>query len=509
MPKDGRVDASEGIGPSVGPPLHAGKPPGHNLSSSAKHCAHLIQQLRVAASVEHALMVQYLFAAYSLGGEHLKNDGDREMVAGWKILILNVAKEEMGHLLTVQNVLCLLGAEPDFGRESLLPFKLERLTIDSLIQYIWVEMPDGNSEPLDEVELILGKQRFERLKQKKSGDMNARHVGRLYNDIIKLIKDPRSIPDDCFHHQNFRLQASWDDWGRSYNYKAPASKFGDWLSKNQNFASDPSRMSAAQLELAPIIEGYKDALSRADVIVDRAATRSEAVAALSRVAEQGESSRKKDGSHLIRFAMILREWDDALQRNPAGWEPSYGLPDDPHTIVPDYIGSGSPIEWPLSKQWATLFNLRYRMLLIYLSHSFYLPAEGTMAQVRGAVIHKAFGEMYNLKAIANILVRLPLRSLDDPDRAGPPFEIPASLALPNTPGERWCLHRRLIKDALQQYGDLIEKTRELSTQLKALRLEPQEHLSYLGIAQEIDDKSAKWLDSMIGSTSKPQTMYAP
>ena len=111
---------------------------------------YLVQLLQIASSIEHALMVQYLFAAYSLGGEHVKEEGDRKMVAGWRNLILSVAKEEMGHLLTVQNVLCLLGAPVELTRENHpwhsdfypFEFRLERLTMESLTRYLHAEMHD-------------------------------------------------------------------------------------------------------------------------------------------------------------------------------------------------------------------------------------------------------------------------------------------------------------------------------------------------------------------------------
>ena len=47
---------------------------------------------------------------------------------------------------------------------------------------------------------------------------------------------------------------------------------------------------------------------------------------------------------------------------------------------------------------------------------------------RGAVMAKIFGEMYNIKTIAGILVVMPLTDKPgDKHRAGPPFEMPYSL----------------------------------------------------------------------------------
>src|SRR6478735_11809777 len=59
--------------------------------------------LTIAAQIEHSLMVQYLYAAYSLGGPQLGppvTDQQRNSVAAWRQIILSIAKEEMGHLVT-------------------------------------------------------------------------------------------------------------------------------------------------------------------------------------------------------------------------------------------------------------------------------------------------------------------------------------------------------------------------------------------------------------------------
>ena len=87
------------------------------------------------------------------------------------------------------------------------------------------------------------------------------------------------------------------------------------------------------------------------------------------------------------------------------------------------------IENRLSRRWAGLFNVRYRMLLTWLLHALTLtrrhPPPAT-AHLRGQIIHRVFGEMYNIKAIAEILVKLPLKEGQDrTERArvqsGPPL----------------------------------------------------------------------------------------
>ena len=58
---------------------------------------HLLMLLYFGAAIEHALMVEYLYAAYSIGGDQIPKE-HRKMVEGWRSSILSVAKEEMGHL---------------------------------------------------------------------------------------------------------------------------------------------------------------------------------------------------------------------------------------------------------------------------------------------------------------------------------------------------------------------------------------------------------------------------
>src|SRR5438105_3657530 len=104
--------------------------------------------LHVAAEIEHALMVQYLYAAYSLGGAAVSGPKHEE-ARHWREVILGIAKEEMGHLITVQNILRLIGGPLHLERED-YPFRsdfypfhftLEPATKSSLAKYVVAESP--------------------------------------------------------------------------------------------------------------------------------------------------------------------------------------------------------------------------------------------------------------------------------------------------------------------------------------------------------------------------------
>ena len=86
-----------------------------------EHREALIYMLCEAAELEHGLMCQYLFAAFSLKqdqAEGLTAD-ELEAVLRWRRVISHVASEEMLHLALVQNVLAAIGAAPHLSRPNL------------------------------------------------------------------------------------------------------------------------------------------------------------------------------------------------------------------------------------------------------------------------------------------------------------------------------------------------------------------------------------------------------
>jgi Ferritin-like len=99
-------------------------------------------------------MVQYLFAAYSLGGPQVP-EPHRPVVRAWQGTILGVAKEEMGHPVTVQNLHTALGLAPNLDRRDYpwgsefypFEFTLERLSPSTLATYVCAESPEGWEGP--------------------------------------------------------------------------------------------------------------------------------------------------------------------------------------------------------------------------------------------------------------------------------------------------------------------------------------------------------------------------
>ncbi len=431
--------------------------PGNIEFSPRDYIAYL---LSVDAEIEHCLMVQYLYAAYSLGGPQVPAEY-RAVVRNWKDIILGIAKEEMGHLISIQNSLRLIGAPLHMEREDYpwdvpfypFPFALEPLTLDSLAKYVYAEAPqdwDGGA---------LGKEIRARV-YKQAGATPVHHVAELFNTLIPLVQNPDYVPDDIFNPNTYAVQANWAEWGRGYH--------GGQRGNSQG--------APAQTP---------------DVLVEQQSNRDDMVTALQAIASQGENTEGATDSHFVRFLKIYVEMreliegkhldhDEWKQTRPeivppekwaqlkpesqlvkavkkSKWSPARAVATNPYVSLSDAqepeLG-GTKTTRITNKEailWAQLHNIRYRMLLTYLIHSFTLHGGLTNdgeRSPRGVIINATFGEMYSLRAISDILMQLPV-SADEKEKvyAGPPFQMPYTLSSPFGETNRWRGHLDLLTAA--------------------------------------------------------------
>ncbi len=302
---------------------------------------------------------------------------------------------------------------------------------------------------------------------------NIHHVATIYREIISILGDASRIPDDAFQPHTFRQQAAWDDWGKGYRPGPESPERPDAPAP-----SDPQAPASLEERTA-----Y--------VMVERMGTRTEALAALRKLAGQGEApevrtpSQDQDDepSHFTRFAAIYRDWVTLGE----GFAPARPVPRNPTTFEDaTRAGQGTFIEAPTSRRWAHLFNLRYRMLLTYLAHTYRLgrAASDRAPAPRGLTMHRVFAEMYNLKAIAGLLVRMPLLAPADPRRAGTCFEMPYSLALPDDEDDCWRLHADLLASALHLGGELVADA-------------PPEGRAYLAGLRDLDQQAMAWIRGLL------------
>src|SRR5437660_10544769 len=87
-----------------------------------EHREALIYMLCEAAELEHGIMCQYLFAAFSLkqsADEGGMSEAELAAVRRWRAQVSQVAVQEMLHLALVHNLLTAIGGPPHLVRPNL------------------------------------------------------------------------------------------------------------------------------------------------------------------------------------------------------------------------------------------------------------------------------------------------------------------------------------------------------------------------------------------------------
>ena len=202
---------------------------------------------------------------------------------------------------------------------------------------------------------------------------------------------------------------------------------------------------------------------------------------------------KDEPSHFVRFATIFHELQQ-IQKKKKDWSPSRRVATNPVVAERGQAIKGStPITAEPSRTWAALFNVRYRMLLSYLTHTFQLRRInlGKPDDLRPAIMSKVFGEMYNIKAIAGILVRLPIGGGKDPERAGPPFQMPYTLVLPASEADIWRQHRDLVTSSQKLVSALLDPN------MKHHKDETADGRQYLAVLRDLDLQSIAFIDEVL------------
>jgi hypothetical protein len=164
----------------------------------------LVRLLRESAQIEHALMVQYLYAAFSVKSQYFGIVG--AAIAN-PMGLLGIAIQEMQHLRFVSDLLRDLGAAPNLTSQDFpfdhdiypFPLNLERLSRQSLAKYVYTEAPAAEVTPTPGTHDPFLEALFETL-----GDLRPNHLGSVYGAVITLVRDvaaspPFALPDLSGH----------------------------------------------------------------------------------------------------------------------------------------------------------------------------------------------------------------------------------------------------------------------------------------------------------------------
>jgi hypothetical protein len=406
-----------------------------------------VNLLQIAAEVEHALMAQYLYAAYSLDEAFEQGDGETTRVVDrWKRDIRTIARQEMAHFITVQNLLIALGAEVYVNRENNFsehpdqypfPVKMEPFALDTLARYVATESPIideiADQTTRDLVRKIL--RRADRSDMEVKTKVN--RVGLLYTALYWLFlksdsaQGPWRMPNalrGCMHDSLKDVHLKDSDFVPIREYEQFCADSGEW-------------------------EAFEDSFH-----VGQADPRLRALRAIRWIMIQGEgpagAACNDTESHFCRFLRIYQE----LERDARLARAARPVPVNP--VVPDTartepIAQGAQaITHPESKLWANLFNVRYQMLLLDILLALSTNRQGPDGNLRKQLTSWAAShEMEYLKQIGQLLPTLP-RALGSKGRAGAPFEI---VMLPTDSTKRWDQQRVLIEGS----NELVKRLKKM------------------------------------------------
>jgi CDGSH-type Zn-finger protein len=350
-----------------------------------EHREALIYMLCEAAELEHGIMCQYLFAAFSLkqSADEGLSEAELAAVTRWRKQISHVATQEMLHLALVHNLLSAIGAAPHLARPNmpapaahypagveltLLPFGEEALR-----HFMFLERPEGMDLADADGLAAVGR---------AAPVVNER-------DIVPQGQDFKTVG-----HLYRSIEHGFDRLAATYGAR--------WL-----FVGPP-RAQATQHDFR-----WTELVSVTDL-----ATAHQAIDA---ILEQGEGPRGDwRNAHFGQFVQILDEYQQMLAANPS-FNPV--RPVIPANVRP----CERPVEValitdPLTARVTDLFNVVYEILLQtferYFAHTEETDAQlATLAEVTIDLMFRA------IKPLGDLITRLPAGSGYPGRTAGPSFEL--------------------------------------------------------------------------------------
>jgi hypothetical protein len=381
-----------------------------------EHRDALIYMLTEAAELEHAIMCQYLFAAFSLKMSTDEGVDERELrsISRWKKAVLGVATEEMLHLALVNNLLSSVGAAPRVGRPNLpvggryfparIEFALVPFSERALRHFLFLERPEGIN--LTDAEGFQALREAEPLLSERDIVPRPQHfetIGELYRSIEAGLED--------------LVARHGEEWVFIGPAKAQATPENFWW---------PELIAVTDLNSAR--------------------------KAISIVVEQGEGTRGHwRDAHYGRFLEVLGDYLTMRKEKP-DFEPARPVlpafvrqPVDTHAehLVSDAV----------TRRVLDIFNVAYEVLLYTLGR-FFGHGDESDAQVQ-TLANVSVGLMARvLKPVGEIVTTMPVGANHPGMTAGPSFEVfyRSGYVLPHSRAAWVLLHERV----LELYGYVMQ-----------------------------------------------------
>jgi CDGSH-type Zn-finger protein/truncated hemoglobin YjbI len=350
-----------------------------------EHREALIYMLCEAAELEHGIMCQYLFAAFSLkqGEQEGLSGTELDAVRRWRKQVSHVAAQEMLHLALVHNLLSAVGAAPHMARPNLpapashypagvqlalLPFGEQALR-----HFMFLERPEGMDLADADGLAAIGR---------AAPMLNERDIVPRGQDFATVGHLYRSIEAGFAHLAEMHGE--------------------DWL-----FVGPPRAQATAAHFGWPELVAVTDLAS--------------AQRAIEEILEQGEGPRGHwRDAHFGQFVNILDEYQQLREANP-GFDPVRPVmaanvrPPERDVDVP-LIGD------PLTARVTDLFNVGYEVLL-QIFERFFAHTEETGAELKALADATVAIMLRVIKPLGDLITTLPVGEAHPGMTAGPSFEL--------------------------------------------------------------------------------------
>ena len=354
-----------------------------------EHREALFYMLCEASELEHGIMCQYLYAAFSLkqSADEGLTAAEAEAVQRWRKHIFHIAAQEMLHLALVQNLLTATGAAPHLSRPNfpqpashypagvhlaLVPFGEEALR-----HFMFLERPEGM-----DLEDAAGMAAFAKAAPAAVPRVQVGEIVPRGQDFATVGHLYRSIEAGIAHL---------------------AEKLGEEM-----LFVGPSRAQATQQYF-----GWPELVAVTDV--------ASAQRAIDEILEQGEGPRGHwRDAHFGQFVAILEEYLQLREANPA-FDPV--RPVVTVNVRPSERDTSIPLATdPITRQVMDLFNVSYEILLLMLQR-FFAHTEETDPQLKAladASVNLMFGA---IEPLGDLVTTLPAGQEYPGRTAGPSFEL--------------------------------------------------------------------------------------
>jgi CDGSH-type Zn-finger protein/truncated hemoglobin YjbI/ferredoxin len=350
-----------------------------------EHREALIYMLCEAAELEHGIMCQYLFAAFSLkqGEQEGLSGTELDAVRRWRKQVSHVAAQEMLHLALVHNLLSAIGAAPHMARPNLpapashypagvqlalLPFGEQALR-----HFMFLERPEGMDLADADGLAAIGR---------AAPVLNERDIVPRGQDFATVGHLYRSIEAGFAHLAEMHGE--------------------DWL-----FVGPPRAQATAAHFGWPELVAVTDLAS--------------AQRAIEEILEQGEGPRGHwRDAHFGQFVNILDEHQQLREANP-DFDPVRPVmaanvrPPERDVDVP-LIGD------PLTARVTDLFNVGYEILL-QIFERFFAHTEETDAELKALADATVAIMLRVIKPLGDLITTLPVGEDHPGMTAGPSFEL--------------------------------------------------------------------------------------